>query len=307
MKICRIISALAVSITFLLPLRVAAEEALVTPLWIAQHRASEGVKILQVKAGLKDDYVVPGAFLTDFFSDGWVVDYPGLPGMAPALDHLQKLIGGFGLDPNDHVVVVAADSDVVSISKATRILWTLALVGFDRLSLVDGGLAAYRQAGFETTRRPAKPIARFLKLTVNQAVVVRADQALMGVIDKTPPIDFRPAEYYQGEKGHPLVGLNRGTLHGAENIPAAYLLGDGQGRLKPKAELRRIFDGYLGRRVGSIVVFSDIGLRASLGWFVLSKVLKQPRVFLYDGSFIDWQGQGRDVWDQTDDMGGVIG
>ncbi len=58
---------------------------------------------------------------------------------------------------------------------------------------------------------------------------------------------------------------------------------------------------------GPVVVFSDTGVWAALGWFVLHRVLDNPETRLYDDSLVEWIDWGGAVHDSSDDMGGPIG
>lgn len=298
----------AVSIlVFLATTPATAVPAVVDAPWLAAH--AEAVTAIEIVTPdrRRPDRHVPGAVVSSYAEDGWYVDYEGLPHMLPPPDDLAASLGRLGLSEDAHVVVVPVHADPLGYAVAARAFWALRMLGHARLSLLDGGLPAYVSAGFPLTDTPRRPIPRPYRAAPGEDHLASSDQVRMGEAYGASPIDVRAVPRHRGETGHPAVAFGReGTIEGAVNIPPHLFLEDG--RLKSRAAYANLFDGVLGASShATAVLFSDTGLHAALGWFCIHAVLGRARVRLYDGGFVLWQAEGREVFNDADDMGGVIG
>lgn len=252
---------------------------------------------------------IKAAFATSLMQDGWLQNYEGLPAMLPGPERLGAVFARYGLSARSAVLVMAGDASLASQIAAARISWTLAVAGVKDRFFYSGGLPAWEgPIRRDDAGKPAEGlrVGAVTDLTYNDRFLASADSAFAGADYGTPPIDLRDGAYYRGEKGPDAVGLNRGTLPGAEHVPAVALTTK-NGRLKSREDLAHLFHDILADPPGPIITFSNRGLAAALGWLVLRDILGHRDVRLYDGSFLDWQGRGREVEDKSDDMGGVIG
>ena len=102
---------------------------------------------------------IPGAVHSDYDKAGWRVTRNNVPFMVPTTPELEKLIGDLGIDENSHVVVVPAGVNVLDFGSAARTYWTLKYAGVGNVSILDGGLAAWKAAGYAARHRRAGAIA----------------------------------------------------------------------------------------------------------------------------------------------------
>ena len=80
---------------------------------------------------------------SDYDKAGWRVTRSGVPFMLPTLAELEKLIGELGIDEDTHVVVVPAGVHYTDFGSAARTYWTLKVAGVAKVSILDGGYAAW--------------------------------------------------------------------------------------------------------------------------------------------------------------------
>ena len=69
------------------------------------------------------------------------------PGRLPALDSLTALIQQLGIDRTTPVVVVYEGKNSTDFGSAARVYWTLKTAGVATLSVLNGGMTAWRAAG----------------------------------------------------------------------------------------------------------------------------------------------------------------
>ena len=92
---------------------------------------------------------LPGAVYASYARKPWRVERDGVPGMMPAIDDLERLIGGLGVSNEDHVVIVSGGTSAGALGAATRLYWQFKVVGHEPVSILDGGYAAWISAGYQ--------------------------------------------------------------------------------------------------------------------------------------------------------------
>ena len=167
----------------------------------------------------------------------------------------------------------------------------LRAMGFETCAVLDGGLPAWKSAGFATgslaesiPSEPGNYIADQVdsRFCDSQAVLAAIDDASATILDA------RPAERFRGEVDEPRAGLRRGRMPGADNLPFPDLFADGL--MRPKSELEAIFNQLIpaGNRAicscGSGVTACVIAFGAHLAGY--------DDVTVYDGSWCEWGQPG---------------
>lgn len=202
---------------------------------------------------------------------------------------LERLLGKAGIAPDDHVVVVATGLQPGDLSAMARVFWTLKLLGHQRVSLLNGGLADYagQRLGPLVRGQPeaVKPVN--YKATPDLGLLASAADLSAGDLKAAQTIDARsPAEFLGLITGG--ADERAGTIPGAVNLPFNWLALDGGGKLRSADALKSLF-GKAGveARDGS-VHFCHTGNRASLTWFVDYAVMGNRNARLYDASMLEW-------------------
>ena len=115
-------------------------------------------------------------------------------------------------------------------------------------------------------------------------------------IGKAQIVDARPMPFYVGLVKKPNVG-SAGHIKGAVNLPPDMRSTETNGseHFLSAAEYRQIFP-HLGIQAHKpSITYCNTGHLASGAWFVLSEVMKNPNVKLYDGSMYEWTTEKRPV------------
>lgn len=262
---------------------------LVDSAWLAQHLHDSNLVVLHVSnpmggAGAFRSGHIPGAQeigLGDIStSRGTGASRVSLE--LPPIETLTSAFESRGISDDSRIIVYVSSG---TVSYATRVVWTLAYYGLgDRVSLLDGGLAAWRAAGNPVTSevKPATPG----KLTPHIHPEVFADATWVSAHLHRPGmsiIDGRMPSSYNGAKD---MGMPRaGRIPGAQSMPIEVLVND-NGQLKDKAAIAELFDKAGVKPGNQIVGYCYIGQRATLIWFTATMLGYQAR--LYDGSWQEW-------------------
>jgi len=268
-----------------------AADPLVDAAWVKANLGKPGVVVVSIDSA--SDFLrghIPGAANTDFGKSGWREENAEkVPGMLPAkLDKLIAHVGSLGIDNNTHVVLVAPGGSYSDMGWATRIYWTLKVLGHDNLSILNGGMEAWtkdKTNPLETgaSKVAAKTFTAHPRLDmVASAADVKAAKA-KGVL----LVDNRPEDQYVGINGSPAAKEN-GTIPGAHNLPSGWTTENGGGMFRPRTELEKLFKVASVPTSGEQINFCNTGHWASVGWFVSSEIMGNKKARIYDGSMTEW-------------------
>lgn len=267
------------------------EPLLVSPEWLARHLGDPDLVLLHV--GKKDAYAaehLPGARHVAQADVSLVEDTEsGLHLQMLPAEELQRRLQKLGISDRSRIVVYYAGQWV---TPATRIVFTLHYAGLgDRTSLLDGGLAVWKRAGYPVTAQIPEPReGRLRQLALQTSVVdaswVRANAHKRGFV----LVDARLPAYFDGvDRGGTAEAPHKvGHIAGACNISFQRLTTD-DGFLPP-SELRRIFETAGVKRGDTVVGYCHNGQQATAVLFA-ARLLGHD-VLLYDGSFEEWSKEG---------------
>ena len=212
-----------------------------------------------------------------------------LPHMMPDAARFTTEVQKLGLN-QDSVVVVY---DTLGLFSSPRVWWMLRAMGFECCAILDGGLPAWKKAGYplsnETEASPVRP-GNFVAATVaNRFCDVNV--VLNAINDQSVTIlDARSGERFRGEVEEPRPGLKKGHIPGASNLPFPNLVSEGI--LKPESELKTIFRELIPQGNHTICSCGS-GITACVIAFG-AHMAGHHNVSVYDGSWCEW-GQPGDL------------
>jgi thiosulfate/3-mercaptopyruvate sulfurtransferase len=286
-------AAAVVALALAFPAHAETATPLVSTGWLKQHLNNPDVFVLDVRSAIDGGGAeayqkghIPGAIHSDYDKAGWRVTRGGVPFMLPTVAELEKLIGELGIDEDTHVVVVPAGVHVSDFGAAARTYWTLKVSGVAKVSILDGGYAAWVADKNEIETGPSKPNPKIFTATLNKALFVDARE--VEAIEKAGSatlVDARPATFFNGKEKAP-AAQGYGHIPGAVSLDSATFYDTATNRLKPRAELASLANAAV--PVGPTVAYCNTGHWAATDWFVLSELLGRPDVKLYYGSMVDW-------------------
>lgn len=287
------VAAALVALALASPARAEGVTPLVSTGWLKQHLNDADLVVLDVRSAIDgggaDAYAaghIPGAVHSDYDKAGWRVTRNGVPFMLPTLAELEKLIGETGIDEDSHVVVVPAGVHFTDFGAAARTYWTLKVAGVTKVSILDGGYAAWAAERNAVETGAGKPSPKIFTATLDKSLFVDARE--VEAIERdggATLVDARPASFFAGREKAPAAQAY-GHIPGAVNLDSATFYDATTNRLKPHAELASLAATAV--PVGPTVAYCNTGHWAATDWFVLSEVLGRKDVKLYYGSMVDW-------------------
>ncbi len=263
------------------------DSLLVSPEWLAAHRADPGLVILHVsmdKADYEREHVSGARWL-----DPHTLIRNGPPGTElPSAETIDSVLEKLGVTDQSRIVYYG------DTWMAPRVFLALDYAGLgNRVALLDGGLPAYRAAKGLVTNETPTWTRGSVTVKAHPEIVVTEGWLAEHLKDSGLALtDGRsPGEYAGSDLSERLP--RSGHIPGAVNLPWEQTFTDGPAalngvpsRLKSRAELRKLFENAGFRDGKQLVTYCTIGLRASHLYFIARYLGLQPRI--YDGSMSEW-------------------
>ena len=261
----------------------------VTTDWLAAHLSDPNIVVIDASWFLPaanrkpyEEYLashIPGAVYFDI--DAVADKSRDLPHMLLPPEQFAAAVGMLGIGDGMTIVIY----DEAGLFSAPRVWWEFSAMGAPDIHILDGGGPKWRAEGRRleggvTKRQPATFTPHF-----HPELVRDFDQVTTALAAHATVVDARPAPRFAGREPEPRPGLKSGHMPGALSVPAGALVADG--RLKPPAELKAMFDRAGVDLTQPIVTTCGSGVTASTLRLALMTA-GASNVAVYDGSWAEW-------------------
>jgi len=249
---------------------------------VADHVGDADLLIVDLSpAELFLEHHAPGAIHLPY--SALIVNDPPVGGLVPEHPVLAALFTRLGIGPETHVAAMDAEGG----GAAGRLLWTLELLGHDRVSIVDGGLRAWLGEGLPTAAGTSiEPEPVTFRAAPDERVLADTDYILEGLGRRDLALlDARSADEYSGSSVRAARG---GHIPGAVHFEWTHGMDrDDNLRMQPRALLREQLDDLGLTPDREIVTYCHTHHRSAFSYAML-RVLGYPRVRGYPGSWSAW-------------------
>jgi len=261
----------------------------VTTEWLAAHLSDPKTVIVDTSWYMpsfnrkpREEYLaghIPGAVYFDI--DGIADTSTNLPHMLPSPAQFGAQVGALGI--GDGMTIVLYDE--AGLASTPRVWWEFLAMGAPDIRLLEGGGPKWRAEGRPLKTGPSKRPAATFTPHFHPELVRSFDQVKATLAAHKTVVDARPAGRFAGRDPEPRPGLKSGHMPGAKSVPSTELTANG--KLKPVAELRAIFDKAGVSLDQPIVTSCGSGVTASTLMLAL-KTAGAKDVAVYDGSWAEW-------------------
>jgi len=224
---------------------------------------------------------IPGAVHLDI--EAVKDETSSLPHMMPTPEVFAEYVGKLGINEVTTIVVY----DGMGLFSAPRVRWMFRTFGAITVFILEGGLPAWKTAGFPLESGPARErsaksyLPRIRSSAIANVETVR--QALSQGIAQV--VDARGADRFRGEAAEPRPGVRAGHIPGSKNLPSGDLVADG--KLKEPQELRALINRAAINLDQPVITSCGSGVTAAIVSLAFERLGYEPRA-LYDGSWSEW-------------------
>jgi thiosulfate/3-mercaptopyruvate sulfurtransferase len=201
----------------------------------------------------------------------------------PAITQLEAAFGRHGIAANSRVVLYS----IGTAMWATRFWWMLRSLGFEKVSVLDGGLDKWKAEGraIETGLAKGYPPATFTAKPQAGYFVDKQEVLAAGADRNTVVVNALSPQFHKGLEpgryGRP------GRIPGSVNVSAATLFDPQTKAFIPLAEAEKKFAAEGIGKDKRVVAYCGGGISATIDLFLLHR-LGYDNLTLYDGSMGEW-------------------
>ncbi len=276
---------------------------LVSAAWVHAHLGDADLRLVHVAPNRRiyNRRHVPGAIRSDLHAELALRGTAPETGdaerewLVPSREQVAQVLRRWRVGAGDRLVLY---DDVGQNRQAIRGYWLLRMYGFprERIHIMDGGVEAWRRAGYETTTEVlpadlADGIREPVALTErDDSFLATFDQVLAWSEESTQPdgptrlLDVRTAAEFVGTD---LRARRGGHIPGARQRCFVDLLTE-EGTFRPVDEMLALLRAS-GVDPGRLrATYCQGGVRAALVWFVLRELAGYEEVRSYAGSWEEW-------------------
>lgn len=226
---------------------------------------------------------IPGAVHLDYAM--LVAGTKPAPGLLPSLEQLNSITRTLGI--NEDSRVIAYDNE--GGGRSGRLLWTLHVMGFYRVSVINGGLQAWSNEGYPAEQASNSPrgngnfqvssIENSAALALKEYVVEQVDNSDSSFFDARTPEEFAGSKAFSQRGGHIPGAIN---LNWTDCIDQSNHM-----RLKSNQQLTELLNQLGFSRDKEIITYCQTHHRSSHSYMMLLH-LGYPRVRGYAGAWSEW-------------------
>lgn len=266
--------------------------------WLHDNLKNPALRLVEcdTDTGLYDVGHIPGAVRLD-----WQIDLTDRRTRdCVSRSDFELLAGRLGI-ANDSTVVLYGDQHNIMACFA---FWVFRMYGHDKLKVLNGGKDKWmRERRQLTTEAPSFSAVKYIAHDLQKELRATRDQVFDHIGRPEPYatrvrvptgnmlVDDRSVEEYRGEVKdsgeYPQRYLRGGHIPGAVNLPWTDLM-RADGTFMDAGEVERVLAAKKLSPDQNVIVYTRIGERAALTWFVLHELSGFKKVRIYDGSWTEW-------------------
>lgn len=211
--------------------------------------------------------------------------------MLPEAADFEKYVRSSGVVAGKPMVLVPVGTEVADINDALRMYWQFKVYGEDDIAVLDGGYTAWLLEGRAFSKDASPSTGNWsVKADRTTQYFASSDDVAKAQQDKSATlVDSRDAPLFHGLVKRDYV-FGSGHIEGAKLYPTDLMFRNSGGALKfmAPATYRGLLSAQgIDEKVAAIT-YCNSGHLSSGPWFLMSEILGNKQVKVYDGSLHQW-------------------
>jgi len=215
-----------------------------------------------------------------------------LKSMLPERADFEKLARSWGVQAGRPIVIVSAGMEPIDFNEAARLYWQFKVYGEDNIAVLTGGTAGWIAQGREVVTAAAKAAEGNWAARADRSAELLAtseDMARAQADKSAQLVDARDNAHFLGLAKSSSTSA-AGHVQGAKNVYTGLMSTQGgdAARLLAADTYRDVYKLSGVDPQAAAIAYCNTGHQASGTWFVLSEIVGNKNVKLYDGSMHQW-------------------
>jgi len=219
----------------------------------------------------------------------------GNPGQLPTEEALTATLRALGVTADRPTVIVYQGANESDFGAGARVYWTLKSSGVSNLAILNGGVAAWTDAGLPLDRTPVTPEPSQIEVRFSDRWLATEEDVLAVVSggEEATLIDARPEAFWQGRQSHG-AAARPGTLPQSQFFTHSNWFNGGPAIVNAEAA-RALAQSAGYTDDDALISFCNTGHWAATNWFALSELAGIENVRLYPESMVGWSNAGHEM------------
>lgn len=201
----------------------------------------------------------------------------------------EKMMRDAGVNKNSAVVISYKGENNGDLTMATRLYWQMKYFGFDNMAILNGGMAQWITDNRELSITPEKFKKGDWSATAERKNILATSQDVqVAVNEKEQLVDTRTLSLYLGTWRKKSYVYDNGHIPGAKPFPNELLSSTMPAKFLTVNDSKKLFQQLGIKTDEKSITYCNSGHLASGSWFVLSELMGNNKVKLYDGSMHQW-------------------
>lgn len=241
---------------------------------------------------------IPGSVLVNYkhLRSKQTIDGKSVQKMMVNKASFEKLMQATGANNDSVVVIVSKGEGDGDLTMATRFYWQMKYFGHDNMAILNGGLAQWLIDKRKVSSDASKPAKGNWKATRERKEILATSKDVEAAVKaKSQLVDTRPISLYLGTWRKKSYVYDNGHIPGAKPYPNELLSTKMPAKFHNVSDSKNLFK-QMGIDPGkSSITYCNSGHLATGSWFVLSELMGNKNVKMYDGSMHQWTLEKHDT------------
>ena len=208
----------------------------------------------------------------------------------------EKVMQNAGVNKNSNVVIVHSGKDNLALTMATRFYWQMKYYGFDNMAILNGGMAQWIIDKRKVSTEKSKPKkGNWVATAERNEILATSKDVESAVKSKSQLVDTRPISLYLGTWYKKSYVYDNGHIPGAKPYPNELLSSNMPAKFLKVSDSKNLFEQMGIKTDKDSITYCNSGHLATGSWFVLSELMGNKNVKMYDGSMHEWTLEKHDV------------
>ena len=208
----------------------------------------------------------------------------------------EKVMQSAGANKDSAIVIVSKGENNLDLTMATRFYWQMKYYGHDNMAILNGGMAQWIMDGRKVSSQGGKAKQGNWVATAERNEILATSKDVEATVKaKGQLVDTRPISLYLGTWRKKSYVYDDGHIPGAKPYPNELLSSNMPAKFLTKSDSKSLFEQMGITTDKNSITYCNSGHLATGSWFVLSEILGNKNVKMYDGSMHQWTLEKHDV------------